>query len=691
MLVGLGPTSWALGIGVASFTLASGLASFLLLILNYMNGQFFNYISLLAVVVSLDKFNAFGQQLYTLFNFAEIEKKSYNMAIAYFRCRGEKNLPLFTAPDKISEISISAFLYLVNTQGLLFFYWSLILFSSSWSLQPNWWKNTKVVTATKVSCFILPGVQLALLRVPAIRDSDIWSLVIMNAIILINIGMASIFLLLTLLHVLRIHIRARGGTRIRLSRTYDGVIEYIQSPLPLSRGPSVRSSIRKFLLSSDGWLIARIILAFLMVEGLQIYMIVMQIFFLNKWGHFKREWQNGLQEPVIDQAEEFANLCSPIPASFTGFLMLLVFGSTVESRQALGRLVRICLCMRRRKEKWAADEKGERAGTPELKRSEESWEVRARDVKTRILTPVPSPRITIPKGPTPNYRFTPSPTLSRPVTPVRISRIQKPTHLSPTLLAPSAAYTLRSPSPLQFESQQEEPLTNTRMQSPKERKLPPPLDATSPAVFASFKFRFGGSISSTQSFQSRNTFRSASTVSASAFPDTPTHIPSYFTNSRATTPRSGTHTPPWMKGGSAAACSPISPIQKSVAETEEYKRGFRSSSIYSTDAKATSEMVPKKTEEEEIRMSYQEVRTVCLKGEALAVPEQMAGRLSVPWSGPSGPLRGESSLEPLNSMAYSPVESLVTPGGTRRSQIRWPWSEEEDEQSEYGSRKDSVR
>lgn len=58
--------------------------------------------------MSLDKFNAFGQQLHTIFNFAEIEQRSYDMAIAYFKCRGEENLPLFTAPDKISEFSISA-------------------------------------------------------------------------------------------------------------------------------------------------------------------------------------------------------------------------------------------------------------------------------------------------------------------------------------------------------------------------------------------------------------------------------------------------------------------------------------------------------------------------------------------------------------------------------------------------------
>lgn len=58
----------------------------------------------------------------------------------------------------------------------------------------------------------------------------------------------------------------------------------------------------------------------------------MQIFFLNRWGHFKDEWQQGLSAPIIDRAEEFANICSPIPSSFTGFLFLLVFGSTQESR-----------------------------------------------------------------------------------------------------------------------------------------------------------------------------------------------------------------------------------------------------------------------------------------------------------------------------------------------------------------------
>lgn len=63
-------------------------------------------ISLLALAISLDKFNSFAQQLYTLFNFRDIQLKAYNLAVEYFRCRGAESLPLFTAPDDAASVFI---------------------------------------------------------------------------------------------------------------------------------------------------------------------------------------------------------------------------------------------------------------------------------------------------------------------------------------------------------------------------------------------------------------------------------------------------------------------------------------------------------------------------------------------------------------------------------------------------------
>lgn len=73
-------------------------------------------------------------------------------------------------------------MYFVNSQGLLFFYWSLILFSSSWSLSPVWWKNQKIIIGTKISCFALPAIQLGLLRLESLRDNDLAQLILMNCI-----------------------------------------------------------------------------------------------------------------------------------------------------------------------------------------------------------------------------------------------------------------------------------------------------------------------------------------------------------------------------------------------------------------------------------------------------------------------------------------------------------------------------
>jgi hypothetical protein len=59
---------------------------------------------------------------------------------------------------------------------------SLILFGSSWTLRPAWWYNQKAIIGTKISCFVLPAIQLGLLRLEAIENNDFAQLVIMNII-----------------------------------------------------------------------------------------------------------------------------------------------------------------------------------------------------------------------------------------------------------------------------------------------------------------------------------------------------------------------------------------------------------------------------------------------------------------------------------------------------------------------------
>jgi hypothetical protein len=65
---------------------------------------------------------------------------------------------------------------------MLFFYWSLLLFASSWSLSPVWWKRKRIVAATKVSCFVVPAIQTGLLRLDAVRNNEIAHMFVMNAL-----------------------------------------------------------------------------------------------------------------------------------------------------------------------------------------------------------------------------------------------------------------------------------------------------------------------------------------------------------------------------------------------------------------------------------------------------------------------------------------------------------------------------
>lgn len=78
--------------------------------------------------------------------------------------------------------------------------------------------------------------------------------------------MGSVFLVLTLVHVISVHRRARGATEARLSRVHDGVVEFLPRDNDFEKGLERKTGLRRFYFGSDGWLIARIALAFVMVE-----------------------------------------------------------------------------------------------------------------------------------------------------------------------------------------------------------------------------------------------------------------------------------------------------------------------------------------------------------------------------------------------------------------------------------------
>lgn len=79
--------------------------------------------------------------------------------------------------------------------------------------------------------------------------------------------MSSVFLLLTLIYVISVHRETRGATEVRLSKQYDGVIEFRPRRQDcIIREKPVKKGLGGFVMNSDGWLIGRIALAFVMVE-----------------------------------------------------------------------------------------------------------------------------------------------------------------------------------------------------------------------------------------------------------------------------------------------------------------------------------------------------------------------------------------------------------------------------------------
>lgn len=84
--------------------------------------------------------------------------------------------------------------------------------------------------------------------------------------------MSCIFLALTLLHVISVQRDARGTKVVRLSETYDGVVEYrprdtiIGEKIPRKTMKTLSGTLKVAVCGSDSWLVARIVLAFVMVE-----------------------------------------------------------------------------------------------------------------------------------------------------------------------------------------------------------------------------------------------------------------------------------------------------------------------------------------------------------------------------------------------------------------------------------------
>lgn len=84
--------------------------------------------------------------------------------------------------------------------------------------------------------------------------------------VLVNIGMSSVFLLLTLAYVISVQRATKGATEIRLSKTYDGVIEFCPRSLLEKGEMQLKRGLGMFGLSQDSWIVVRIFLAFVMVE-----------------------------------------------------------------------------------------------------------------------------------------------------------------------------------------------------------------------------------------------------------------------------------------------------------------------------------------------------------------------------------------------------------------------------------------
>jgi hypothetical protein len=73
-------------------------------------------------------------------------------------------------------------MYFFNVESLIFFFWTFMLFISVWEARSKALKSYLFVAGTKWVSFVLPGIQIATLYVPAVQARPIVHAAIGNGI-----------------------------------------------------------------------------------------------------------------------------------------------------------------------------------------------------------------------------------------------------------------------------------------------------------------------------------------------------------------------------------------------------------------------------------------------------------------------------------------------------------------------------
>ncbi|PUU83027.1 hypothetical protein B9Z19DRAFT_1119828 [Tuber borchii] len=353
--VTLYPEAVALAITAIVYTTGSAAAAGFTHILFRLNGKQVVYVSLFSLSIFLQQLFTVAHEIVNLVLWPTLQIEEYEVYLEQWR---NPNAPITyeSSPNIVVKIVFAIRTYFFNAVSLLFFFWSLMLFVSVWEIQSRVLKSDRFITGSKWICFLLPAVQVVITNLPQVKRITALSLVLCNSIVVITCTLGSIFLLLILIRCVRVMWSASWTHKVRQWRPYDHKPPPLPPPQPRPQTThSTTSSTSAAAATSDSedrYVLIRFIAGFLIIAGLQTAFLLTQYFYAKN----VIERRSPLAEkPHLGWTakQQLVDWSYFLASGSTGYLILMVFGTTRESRRQMRRIaakIRTFLCGSRGKD-----------------------------------------------------------------------------------------------------------------------------------------------------------------------------------------------------------------------------------------------------------------------------------------------------------------------------------------------------
>ncbi|KAI1426256.1 hypothetical protein F5Y12DRAFT_783993 [Xylaria sp. FL1777] len=321
MVVQLPVDALAAAIGVQIYSFVCLICSSLMILVVVKHRATGSYVALLAYTTFINTAASIAQQLHTIVLWDEIKTTQFYYVHHHL---GSPELAIAGGSYGLDLVLFYIQFYCYNVEGILTLFWAFSLafsiYSPSGSIaHPR--ISRKACIISKAVAFLVPMILVALLQVPAVKNSTAAFLTLADVSLAASLFLGSILLAGILAKYIHTRRRLHRWTiRYPLSRDMN------RNEAESGQDSDSHSENRIY----DGWLIVRFSIAFLFIEAFQILSILSEIAQTNN--NTKKVLP---AQPDTSASHAQTDFISFIPGVSTGLLVFLVFGTTEACKRTL--------------------------------------------------------------------------------------------------------------------------------------------------------------------------------------------------------------------------------------------------------------------------------------------------------------------------------------------------------------------